>query len=156
MTRIYLDNGFHRPARGSAYGYYRLTYRGMSPILLRNPEPRPALRVAMRPWRKGGRQVVLALPGLPLAAPSDSTCPAGSRRSRRTFATDRQILIRPKYSAKPLAGDLCDAWALVTHSTNVAVEAVLAGIPVFVTPTSPGVDLSWLTRRARVAACPCP
>jgi hypothetical protein len=45
--------------------------------------------------------------------------------------------VRPKYSATPLVGDLRDAWALVPHSSNVAVDAVLAGIPLFVASTSP-------------------
>jgi hypothetical protein len=61
--------------------------------------------------------------------------------ARLRAATDRPILIRPKYSATPLAGDLRDAWALVTHSSNVAVDAVLAGIPVFVAPTSPAASV---------------
>jgi hypothetical protein len=80
----HIDNGFHLSARGSAYGYYRITYRGMSPVLLRNPVPRPALHVAMRPWRNS--MSCSRCRARPSAAPSGSTCPAGSRRSRRAFA----------------------------------------------------------------------
>jgi hypothetical protein len=154
----HLDNGFHRPAGGSPHGYYRITYRGMSPVLLRNPEPRPALRVTMRPWRKDGRHVVLALPGETFGRAIGLDVPGwiATIEARLRAATDRPIHVRPKYSATPLAGDQRDAWALVTHSSNVAVDAVLAGIPVFAAPTSPGVDLSWLTRPAPAAACPCP
>src|SRR5215831_17570862 len=52
-----IDNGFIWPAGGTARGYYRLTYRSMSPILLRDPEQRPDLGVTMQPWRRGGRHV---------------------------------------------------------------------------------------------------
>jgi hypothetical protein len=136
----HLDNGFHRPARGSPHGYYRITHRGMSPVLLlRNPEPRPALRVAMRRWRKDGRHVVLALPGETLGRAIGLDVPGwiATIGARLRAATDRPIRVRPKYSRVPLAGDLRDAWALVTHSSNVAVDAVICGIPVFVAPTSP-------------------
>jgi hypothetical protein len=40
--------------------------------------------------------------------------------------------------------DLTDAWALVTHSSNVAVDAVLCGVPVFVAPTSPAAPVANL------------
>jgi len=33
----------------------------------------------------------------------------------------------------PLAMDLIDCWAVVAHSSNVAVDALLLGVPVFVT-----------------------
>jgi len=37
-----------------------------------------------------------------------------------------------------------DCWALVTHSSNVAVDAVIAGVPVFVEPTSPAAPVGNL------------
>ncbi len=60
--------------------------------------------------------------------------------------TDREIIYRPKPSdplASPIPGthfskktttleeDLASAWCVVTHHSNVAVDALLAGIPVF-------------------------
>ena len=55
--------------------------------------------------------------------------------------TDRPIRCRVKMSYKeavarggvPLSEDLKGAWALVTHSSNAAVEALLAGVPTFCT-----------------------
>lgn len=47
--------------------------------------------------------------------------------------TDRPVRIRKKGSARPLAEDLRGAWALVTHMSCAAVEALVAGIPVFCT-----------------------
>jgi hypothetical protein len=46
--------------------------------------------------------------------------------------TDRPIRIRFRGAAWPLSEDLKDAWAMVTWSSNAAVEGVMAGVPVFV------------------------
>jgi hypothetical protein len=137
----HIDNGFVEPARGTAHGYYRLTYRSMSPVLLADPEPRPAFNVAMRPWRRGGRHVVLALPGVTFGRALGIDVPLWLALIQRRLhaATDRPIHVRPKTTTEPL--DLTDAWALVTHSSNVAVDAVIAGIPVFVAPTSPAAPV---------------
>jgi hypothetical protein len=140
----HIDNGFYLPARGGAHGYYRLAYRGMSPILLRDPKPR--LPIRMRPWRKSGRHVVLALPGPTFGRAVGIDVPRwiASIEARLRSATDRPIKVRPKNSDRPLAADLTNAWALVTHSSNVAVDAVIAGIPVFVAPTSPAAPVGRL------------
>ena len=54
----------------------------------------------------------------------------------------RKIRIRYKpgdtrASNRSIAEDLNNCHALVTHDSNIAVEAILAGVPVFVTGTSP-------------------
>ena len=154
----HLHNGFYRRARGSPHDYYRITNRGMSPVLLHNPEPRPALRVAMRPRRKDGRHVVLPLPGETFGRAIGLDVPGWIATIEARLRANRRRAALPSTSAVSESADRSprDAWALVTHSSNVAVDAVLAGIPMFVALTSPGVDLSWPTRRARVGACPCP
>jgi hypothetical protein len=57
--------------------------------------------------------------------------------------TDRPIVIRKKptnpaamLAAPPLDQQLAEAWCLVTHSSTIAVQAALAGVPVFVEPTN--------------------
>ena len=54
--------------------------------------------------------------------------------------SDRKIIIRRKPQAGqniiPLSEQLLEAHALVTHSSNVAIESVIAGVPVFVSPSS--------------------
>lgn len=42
---------------------------------------------------------------------------------------------------RSLHDDLAGAWALVTHNSNVAVDAALAGVPVFVTGQSPALAI---------------
>lgn len=56
--------------------------------------------------------------------------------------TDRKIRVRYKpghkrASGRSLAADLKDCHALITHDSNVAVEAIMTGVPVFITGTSP-------------------
>jgi hypothetical protein len=70
--------------------------------------------------------------------------------------TDRPIVYRPKPSwkeAKPIDGtefstkyhsfdELLDrAWAVVTHHSNAAVDAIIAGVPVFCTDDGVGMDI---------------
>jgi hypothetical protein len=47
--------------------------------------------------------------------------------------TQRTLRVRLKADRTPLAHDLQGAWALVTHSSAAAVEAVAAGIPAYCT-----------------------
>lgn len=45
--------------------------------------------------------------------------------------TDREIRVRWKTTAVPILSDLRDAWALVTFSSAAALDALIAGVPVF-------------------------
>lgn len=133
-----LDNGYWHPARGTSRGYYRFCYRGMTPILfpkeceLRRPS------VPLRPWREGGRYVLIAMPGVEFGAALGIDVAAWCETiiNRVCAKTKRPVRVRARNSTTPLNDDLRDAWAVVTHSSNVAVDAAIAGIPVFVEPTS--------------------
>lgn len=142
-----IDNGYWNPGRGGPDGYYRFCYRGMSPVLLRGDDLRQADGVPQpQPWRAEGGHVVLAMPGIHFGmalrlnvAGWCNTIAAELRRHTR-----RQILVRSRDSRVKLHHDLGGAWALVTHSSNVAVDAAIAGIPVFVAPTSPAAPIGRL------------
>jgi hypothetical protein len=47
--------------------------------------------------------------------------------------TDRPLRIRRKGESRPISHDLAGAWALLTHMSCAAVEALCAGVPVFAT-----------------------
>lgn len=53
--------------------------------------------------------------------------------SRLKGYTDRPVVIRSRYARTPLRNELSNAWAVVTWSSNAAVDALLYGVPVFVT-----------------------
>ena len=98
-----------------------------------------SMGVRPQPWRKTGSHVVLCLPG-PMAGSDfgvDMKAWWEVIKRRLESATDRPIHIRHKKEreTRPLAADLEGAWCLVTHSSTAAVEAVIAGVPVFVEPT---------------------
>lgn len=142
---LQIDNGFVRPAQGTLIGYYRISYRSLSPVLLGDPPP-SRIKVSLAPWRGIGRHVILALPGIGFGKAIGLDMGAWIQVSQTMLrrATARQIIVRPKKTGKPLGADLHGCWSLVTHSSNVAVDAVLAGVPVFVAPTSPAVPVGNL------------
>jgi hypothetical protein len=137
----YIDNGYWNSAKGGEHGNYRFTYRSMTPIMLRDSDPvraRPVMN-RLRPWRKDGKHIVLAMPGMSFGKAMGLDMIAWSQtiEARLKAVTDRPIVVRNKAStARALWKDLENAWALVTHSSNVAVDAVISGTPVFVEPTS--------------------
>lgn len=97
-----------------------------------------ALGVKLEPWRAGGRFILL--------------CPPSSRYTERQgFATDlwvdnikrrlrqyttRKIKVRPRdfcEEGSTLREALEGCWAVVVHQSNVAVESLCMGYPVFTT-----------------------
>lgn len=147
-----LDNGYWQPARGTAQGYYRFCYRGMSPAYLEKTQflRRPTLgRHQFKDWRKDGGHVLLAMPGVHFGAALGIDVKGWCATIvgevyAQTQKVGRELRVRVRDETRPLADDLRDCWALVTHSSNVAVDAVLAGIPVFVQPTSPAAPVGRL------------
>jgi hypothetical protein len=149
----HLDNGWVRPGRGDAEGFYRVTRNGMTPAFIRRADPARAVAIGARltPWRARGRHILLALPGEAFGKPWGLRMAPWAQdiHTRVRAVTDRPIRVRPKDTRRPLAADLAEAWCVVTHSSNVAVDAVLAGIPAIVEPTSPtaplgNVGLEWI------------
>ena len=97
--------------------------------------------VAIKPWQPRGAHILVCPPdrafeGLMIQAGVLEAPGWGSRTvdiMRRH--TDRPIVVRDRSQAgqRPLAQDLQDCWALVTFMSNAAIEAAMAGIPVFAT-----------------------
>jgi len=133
----HIDNGYYLSAGGRPSGYYRITYRGMTPVDLAIRDKR--LPVSFEPWRRSGKHIVLAMPGDHYGRPLGININRWKNQIRRRILqnTDRKIVVRSKSNrAPPLAHDLEHAWALVTHSSTAAVDAARFGVPVFVEPTS--------------------
>lgn len=136
----HIDNGFWNPARGTSRGYYRMTYRSMTPIYLSEGMNLKAPTASLIPWRKIGGHVLLAMPGVHfgMALGIDVAGWCAKIIPEMIFACsriDRPLRIRERDAQRPLRNDLLGAWAVVTHSSNVAVDAVISGIPVFVQRT---------------------
>jgi hypothetical protein len=131
-----IDNGFHLASRNGLPGYHRVTYRGLAPALLPDAD-RCRLPVTFSAWRESGGHIVIALPGEYFGRAFGLNMPRWSRaiHARVHALTRRAIVVRDKSAGYPIARDLRGAWALVTHSSNAAIDAALAGVPVFCEPT---------------------
>jgi hypothetical protein len=107
-----------------------------------------ALGVPLARWRDPGTGTIVLVagqvPGDANVAGLDTRRWAEATISELRGHTDRPIVYRPHpkdfnpggvdgvpLSRRPLHEDLAQAWALVTWNSNSAVEAVLAGVPVF-------------------------
>ena len=109
-----------------------------------------ALGVEVKPWKKGGSKVVV----VPLSAfvarymgvdPVqwlETTIEALSRH------TDRHIVVKPKYPMRdfdpkrsPFIDFIKDAHAVVSAESNVAVDAIVEGVPIFCSPNSPAAAM---------------
>ena len=140
----YGDNAFFDRSRGR---YFRFAHNAFqsdhgSRLTDHGVEARSrlaALGVALAPWHRGGRHVVV----VEQSAHFLGLCGAGADWLDRTLGeirrgTDRPLRVRAwrrdkDKAAATLAHDLAGAWALVTHTSAAANEALLAGVPVFVT-----------------------
>lgn len=137
-----IDRGYFRASRDSDYtGYFRVTRNAMQHTGIGASDGRRwrQLGIPVKPWRRTGSHVLVCPPTDIFGRLSGFDASAWTQRALTTLrgATDREIRLREKprgaHKPPPLADDLRDAWAVVTHSSNVAVEAVLSGIPVFCT-----------------------
>jgi hypothetical protein len=88
----------------------------------------------VQPWRRSGSHV--------LVCPNSATYFGlfglnverwiGDVRRTLSAHTDREIRVRWKRDETPIAADLVDAWAVVAFSSVAALDALIAGVPVFV------------------------
>ena len=134
---FYIDNGYFGRSR-----FFRVTRNSVQFDGRDGPRSAARLRalgVTLVPWRRDGRHVLLCPQSsvyMSLVCDLDGATWLADCQARLRAATDRPIRVRRKDDRRPLAADLDDCWALVTHASNAAVEAVLAGVPVFVTGPS--------------------
>ena len=137
----YMDNAFFDCARGR---YFRI---GLNALQSACPIPDfnrlKELGIRALPWRSSGGHVLIVEQSEYFMR--EIACWANGRRGWRDHVvktlgrhTDRELRVRAWLRDKgkassSLAEDLVGAWALVTHSSAAANEALLAGVPVFVT-----------------------
>ena len=153
-TVVYADLGYWKRRIRTRYdGYYKMVVNDRHPTAYFQTHAHPIDRTAelnlkARPWKTSGTNIILA--GMSEKA-SRAEGLIHQAWERDTFAflkrvTDRPIIYRPKPSccrSRFIKGALYDktsspetlfkdAWAIVTRHSNIAVEAILAGVPAFV------------------------
>lgn len=95
-----------------------------------------ALGITVRPWTNGGEHIVVCAQSdefLRVVSGVDGGAAGWIARTLKAMPTRRPVIVREKRVGRPLAADLEGAWALVTHTSAAANEALIAGVPAFVT-----------------------
>lgn len=139
---LYMDHCYVGP-RGT---HYRIT-RSARQVSLAAPGLPPdlarlrALGVRPRDWRRPGDFILICPPGAQyLHLTGQDITPAQWLRAverRVRAASDRPVRVRfkplPRSRVVPFINEVALAWCVVTHQSVTAVEAIMAGVPAFVT-----------------------
>lgn len=154
---FYIDHAYFNRGHGRTYRITRNAYEA-GPIRDCPDDRLAALSLNIKPWNEDGLEIIVCPPTEYFAQAHG--CPDWLETTLSTLSslTDRPIIIRSKPKAgeqvKSLAEALRTAHALVTHSSNVAIEAACLGTPVFVSPSSAAApvgstDLGQIERPSR-------
>ena len=136
---FYIDHAYFNRGHGKNYRIARNAYDAGR---VRDcPGDRlKTLNVKLLPWRTGGREIIVCPPTEYFMEAHGCPDWLETTLARLSNTTDRPVIVRtkprPGEQAVPLATALQSAHALVTHSSNVAIEAACLGTPVFVSATS--------------------
>lgn len=142
----HVDHGYFK--RGSLEtnpGYYRVTLNGLQHIGKGDDPTRfERLNINPKPWRKTGKNILL----IPLTGATAQFHNINPHEWLSTVTTeiqkhtDRQIIVKPKTQGD-LKDYLEDTWCVVTHTSNVAIDALMFGIPVVALGPSAARPVSW-------------
>lgn len=133
----YIDNAYFDADREKCFRVTKNAVQMSGPMLL------PVAQMVfdrrfngeIKPWRKDGEHIVIC----PQSDEFMRTVVgfqgdwAGIVMRQLKALTQRPLRLRRKDAKRALAEDLENAWALVTHMSAAAIEAAIAGVPVFCT-----------------------
>lgn len=138
---VYFDLGYWRRE-----SFYRFSINGWSPLLKRGMPPTRFLSLGLeiKPWRAMGDEIIVAGSTAKACAEHGLGYQQWEREAiAKLQGMGKRIVYRPKPSdrlATPIPGSIMDrrpisealdnCWGWVTHHSNSAVDALLAGIPV--------------------------
>ena len=135
----YIDHAYFDRGHSKSYRIGRNAYEA-GPVRDCPPDRFEALHVPIGPWRKGGREIIVCPPTDYFMAAHGCSDWLETTLATLKKVSDRPVVVRakpqPGEAAVPLPQALETAHALVTHSSNVAIEAACLGTPVFVSPAS--------------------
>ena len=136
---FYIDHAYFGRGHGANYRITRNGYEA-GPVRKCPPDRLATHNISLAPWRSGSSNILVCPPTEYFMTAHN--CHDWLEKTLEALRrhTDRPIVVRrkpqPGEPQEPLADALQRAHALVTHSSNVAIEAVIAGTPVFVSPSS--------------------
>lgn len=138
FDRAYFGGGPGTDRLRATFGHYQKNWI----------DQRPADRfqktgVELKPWREDGKHILLVPPGDAIAKLFDFG-PLFTQMPQRLARFGREVVVSVKGDARPLADRLRDCWCVVTWTSNVAVEAICAGIPAFVSNYSAAAPVAGM------------
>lgn len=138
-----VDRGYFKPNHFD--GYYRVSFMNMQASYhdISAPNNRfKALRIKVHPWKKQKSNRVLVIP------PTDAVC-IFYKIDRDKWLEDVmaqlddfEVKVRAKADSQPLNDDLDYSYCLVTYNSNVAMDALIRGIPAIATSHN-SIIKSW-------------
>jgi len=145
-TFYHIDHGYF--GRGHYEGYYRISADGLQCRISDLSDFGSArferLEIRPRPWARSGRKILVA----PISQAVGEFLGIDTHRWLETVIreikshTDRPIEIKQKHEGD-IRAVLEDTWCLVTHASNAAIDALVAGIPVIALGHSAVAHISW-------------
>ncbi len=121
------------------HGYYRISLNGLRAQYRHHDLPRDrldALGITYAPWQKNGKHVLLCPPTevvsnfLGVEEYWSNLLKNKIRDWEKISQLEgREIRVREKDSKTPLSEDLKDCHCVITYNSNVAIDALRAGIP---------------------------
>lgn len=101
-----------------------------------------ALGVKLAPWRMQGSHILIVPPSAAICQLFALGDWLARTEQMVRAAFDGPVIVSRKGQGKPAAEHFGNCWAVVTYTSNVAVEAVCAGIPCFVDRKSAAAPVS--------------
>lgn len=136
---FYIDHAYFSRGHLKNYRITRNRYEA-GEIRACPPDRLRSLGLQPRPWNRDGSIILVCPPTAFFMAAHKCENWLEDTLAHLKRVTDRPVVVRvkpqPGETSEPLPEVLRRTHALVTHSSNVAVEAVVEGTPVFVSPTS--------------------
>lgn len=151
LKAVYIDLGYWK--REGLRGYHKLSINSRHPTqyfqsVSHRSDRAAALGITAKGWRERGQHILLAGMGDKAANVEGKAVESWERNAIEALqrVTKRRIIYRPKPSwlqAKPIPGTvyspkdqalesvLVNCHAIVTHHSNVAVDALVEGVPSF-------------------------
>lgn len=129
------DHGYFGDVRNLRKRYFRITrnnyqHDGTGEA---TPDRFLLLNREVQPWRRSGRHILVCPNSAVYFGLHGLNVDEWLIDVREQLAqhTDRPIRFRWKVTYTPIAEDLEDCWAVVVFSSSAAVDALIAGVPVF-------------------------
>lgn len=148
---FYCDHGYFN--RGYYEGHFRIVRNErqtpldgsyMSAAIEFTSKRWGSLGINLQEWQKTGKNVLIC----PISRYVGDYLGIDAAQWTKTVVaelsrhTDRPIAVKPK-DGIPLETALKDAHCLVTHSSNAAIDAIVAGVPVITLGVSAAQPVSW-------------